>query len=162
MSNLQDLEKFVDDILPSFKELLSAVTSGANTAKAKTDSLDAVAALQKLISESSQPTAATNVQAAAAVTDVRGLLLNVLSQAAASNVALVETDVNTINVLFTALEDRAGRLLEIAAFAGIPRLISANDLVTISANIRQAEADIKARQQAKQILDAVVKTVILA
>jgi uncharacterized protein YPO0396 len=162
MANLQDLKKFADDILPSLKALFSAVTSGASAAQVKGDSLDAVAALKKLIAESSQPTAATNTEAAAAVTDVRVLLFNVLSEAAKSDVALAETDVNTINVLFTALEDRAGRLLQMAAFAGIPRLISADDLVTISANIQQAEAEIRQRQQAKQILDAVVKTVIVA
>src|SRR5215471_14577637 len=155
MANLQDLKKFADDILPSLKALFSAVTSGASAAQVKGDSLDAVAALKKLISESSQPTAAT-------ITEVRVLLFNVLSEAAKSNMALAETDVNTINVLFTALEDRAGRLLQMAAFAGIPRLISADDLVTISANMQQAEAEIRQRQQAKQILDAVVKTVIVA
>jgi hypothetical protein len=162
MADLKDLTKFVDDILPSVKALFSAATSGSSATPAAASSLEAIKALQKLISESGVPTPATNNEAAAAVTEVRGMLLDVLGQAAASNVALAPTDVNTINVLFTALEDRAGRLLEMAAFASIPQLISSDALLAISANVQKAEAEIRSRQQAKQILDAVVKTVIVA
>jgi predicted nucleic acid-binding protein len=162
MADLKDLPKFVDDILPSVKALFSAAAIGGSAVPAATSSLEALKSLQKLISQSGVPTPATNSETAAAVTMVRGVLLDVLGQAAASNVALASTDVNTINVLFTALEDRAGRLLEMAAFASIPQLISRDALVAISANVQQAEAEIRSRQQAKEILDAVVKTVIVA
>lgn len=162
MADLKDLTKFVADILPCVKALFSAAASGNSAAPAAASSLEAIKALQKLISQSDVPTPTTHIEAAAAVTAVRGMLLDVLGQAAASNVALAQTDVNMINVLFTALGDRAGRLLEMAALASIPQLISSDALAAISANVQQAEAEIRSRQQAKQILDAVVKTVIVA
>jgi hypothetical protein len=53
-------------------------------------------------------------------------------------------------------------LLTQAAFASIPTLISPGEITQIEANLQRAATEIQQRQQAKQVLDGVVQTVIIA
>lgn len=161
MADLRDLQQFAHDIVPVFRDLFRLV-EGAPPAAVGQPALAAIAKLQKLAAEASVATVATNIEAAAAVTAVRGTVLALLTEAAGSPVALAQTDLNTMQVLFNSLEARAGRLLAQAAFASIPTLISAEDLRRITADLQQAEVDIRTRQQAKEVLNAVVNTVIVA
>jgi len=161
MANLHHLEQFAKDIIPILKDLFTKA-SGGGAAPDPAPANEAVAKLKKLIAEASVPTPATNTEAAEAVTAIRSALFEVIKSAAASPVALAPTDVNTIDALFTALGNRAGLLLEQAAFATIPSLIPPANLQRIQEDVQRADQEIRNRQGAKQVLDAVVKTIIVA
>jgi hypothetical protein len=161
MANIKDLEKFAEDIIPVLKDLFPRASADSEAPPAD-PALEATRKLQKLVAETRRGTAATNLEAAAAVTAVRRALLAVLMGAATSNVALSQTDANIIEVQFNALESRAGQLLAQAAFARIPTLITPDEITQIEATLRRATAEIQQRQQAKQVLDGVVQTVITA
>ena len=161
MATLKDLGDFAGSVPGLVKDLFPKAAAGA-AAGDSSPAINAVDKLAKLVNEATTPTAATNVQAAEVVTSMRGALLEVLKQAAASTTPLAATVVNTIGTLFSALEDRAGQLLEQAAFATIPTLISPESLQQIKTTVAQAEQEIKTRQQAKEVLDAVVKAAIVA
>ncbi len=161
MADIKDLQKFAEDIVPVLKDLFARASAGSATPPAD-PALAATRKLQKLVTEAPKATATTNLEAAAAVTAVRRALLAVLTGAATSNVALSPTDANTIEVQFNALESRAGQLLTQAAFASIPTLIPPGEITQIEANLQRAATEIQQRQQAKQVLDGVVQTVIIA
>ena len=162
MADIKDLQKFAEDIVPVLKNLFPRAAAGSAAGTPTDPALAATRKLQKLVSDAPTATAATNIEAAAAVTAVRRALLAVLMEAATSNVALVQTDANIIEVQFNALEGRAGQLLAMAAFASIPMLIPAGDIGRIEVDLNKAADEIRQRQQAKQILDGVVQTVIIA
>jgi hypothetical protein len=161
MADIKDLQKFAEDIVPVLKDLFPRASAGSAAPPAD-PALEATRKLQKLVAEAPAGTAATNLEAAAAVTAVRRALLAVLMGAATSNVTLSSTDANIIEVQFNALENRAGQLLAQAAFASIPTLIPPGEITQIETNLRQAAEEIQKRQQAKQVLDGVVQTVITA
>ena len=161
MANIKDLQKFAEDIIPVLKDLFPRASVGSAAPPAH-PALEATRKLQKLVAEAPTATAATNLEAAAAVTTVRRTLLAVLTGAATSDVALSQTDANIIEVQFNALENRAGQLLAQAAFASIPTLIPTGEITQIDANLREAAAEIQQRHQAKQVLDVVVQTIITA
>lgn len=161
MADIKDLQKFAEDIVPVLKDLFPRASAGS-AAPLSDPALEATRKLQKLVAEAPAGTAATNLEAAAAVTAVRRALLAVLMGAATSNVTLSSTDANIIEVQFNALENRAGQLLAQAAFASIPTLIPPGEITQIETNLRQAAEEIQKRQQAKQVLDGVVQTVITA
>lgn len=162
MANIKELQQFAEEIIPVLKDLFPRVSAGS-AAPPPDPALLATRKLQKLVAQAPAGTAATNLEAAAAVTAVRRTLLAVLTGAATSNgVALSQTDANIIEVQFNALENRAGQLLAQAAFASIPTLIPAGEITQIEANLREAATEIQQRQQAKQVLDGVVQTVITA
>lgn len=162
MANIKDLQQFADEIIPVLNDLFPRVSAGS-AAPPPDAALVATRKLQKLVAEAPAATAATNIEAAAAVTAVRRALLAVLTGAATSNgVALSPTDANIIEVQFNALENRAGQLLAQAAFASIPTLMTSGEITQIDANLRAAAAEIQQREQAKRVLDGVVQTVITA
>ena len=72
------------------------------------------------------------------------------------------SDRNIIEAQFNALENRAGQLLTKAAFSSIPTLIPPDQISQIETSLRQAAAEVRERQLAKQVLDGVVQTVIIA
>jgi hypothetical protein len=161
MADIKDLQGFAEQIIPVLKGLFNRA-SGGNTAPPADPALNATRKLQKLVAEAPAGTSGTNLEAAAAITAVRRALLAVLTEAASSNVALSPTDTNIIEAQFNALEGQAGQLLMRAAFASIPTLISPAEIAQIETNLRQAATEIQQRQQAKQVLDAVVQTVVTA
>lgn len=161
MADLTDLKRFADKILPILKDLIPIVAAGAPTPDPQIVN-NAIAALRKLVSESGTVTLAPAGQRAEAIIAVRGVLTDVIADAASSNVALDPTDVRTMRALWNSLGNTLGLLLEQQAVKDIPQLLSPTDITRISTDLGHADAEIKQRQQAKVTLDLIVKVVITA
>jgi hypothetical protein len=70
MADIKDLQKFAEDIVPVLRDLFARASAGSATPPAD-PALAATRKLQKLVAEAPSGTAATNLEAAAAVTAVR-------------------------------------------------------------------------------------------
>jgi hypothetical protein len=161
MADIKDLQGFAEDIVPILKDLFPKASANRDAPPADA-ALAATRKLQKLVAGASTVTVANNVEAAEAVTAMRGSVLAVLIEAAKSKVALSETDANTLEVQFNALQARSGQLLTQAAFASIPNLIPAPAIADIEADLNKAAREIERRKKAKAVLDTVVQTIIAA
>lgn len=159
MADIKDLQGFAEDIVPIIKDLFPKAAADRD-APAADAAQAAVRKLQKLVGEASAVTAADNLAAAEAVTAMRKTVLAVIVEAAKSRVPLSETDANTLEVQFNALQARAGQLLEQAAFASIPKLIPPAALAQIAEDLTKAAKEIERRKKAKKVLDGVVQAII--
>lgn len=161
MADLTDFKRFADQILPFIKALFSKAATGAPQPDPQ-NAYNAIAVLQKLVSESGAVTPAPAGQRAEAITAVRGVLTEAIAEAASGTVALDPTDLRTMRALWNSLGNTLGLLLEQEALKDIPQLLSPTDITRISTDLGQANAEIKQRQQAKNTLDLVVKVIITA
>ena len=159
MADLTDFKRFADQILPVIKELYAQAAAGAPAPDPRPAN-DAIAVLQKLVSESATVTPAPAGQRAEALTAMRGVLTDAITGTGSSSVALPPTDVRTMRALWNSLGNTLGLLLEQEAFKDIPQLLSPTEIVRISADLAAASAEIAQRQEAKQRLDLVVKVII--
>jgi hypothetical protein len=160
MADLTDFKRFADQILPFLEDLFSKAATGAPKPDPQTAN-NAIAVLQKLVSESGKNTPAPAGQRAEAITTMRGVLTSAIVGATSSNV-VDPTDVRTMRALWNSLGNTLGLLVEQEALKDIPQLLSPADMSQISTDLAQAGAEIKQRQQAKETLDLVVKVVIAA
>jgi len=159
MADLTDFKRFADQILPVIKELNAQAAAGAPAPDPRPAN-DAIAVLQKLVSESATVTPAPARQRAQALTAMRGVLTDAIAGTGSSGVALPPTDARTMRALWNSLGNTLGLLLEEEAFMDIPQLLSPTEISGILADLAAASAEITQRQEAKQRLDLVVKVII--
>jgi hypothetical protein len=160
MANLADLKKFGDILIPALKDIFEKAGKGND--KPDSGVAKAVERLKKLVSEAADPTPASLAQRSEAIVATRGVLNEIIVQAASNNTPLSETTVITIQAQRNALRNQFGLLLERAAFEEIPRLLSDSDLDRFSTQLERAEQDIEDRQKAKQTVDTVVAVALIA
>jgi len=161
MADLTDFKRFADQILPVLKDLYAKATTGAPTPDPPSAG-NAIAVLQKLVSESGAVTPAPAGKRAEAITAMRGVLTDAIAEAVSSNVTLDPIDLRTMRALWNSLGNALGLLLEQEAFKDIPQLLAPTEIARISTDLGQTNVEIKQRQQAKQTLDLVIKVIITA
>ncbi len=160
MANLTDLKKFGDFLIPALEGIFEKAGNGdvgPNRGVGK-----ALERLGKLVSEASEPTPAPLGQRSEAILAARGVLNEIIVQAASNNTPLPETTVITIQAQRNALRNQFALLLEESVFEDIPRLLSDSDIARFSDQLELAQEDVAARHQAKETLDTVISAALLA
>ncbi len=160
MADLNDLKTFGETIVPVVRDLFDKIKTGQ-----KADGQPALAAidrLKKLVGEAGASTPGGIGPRVAAIQAERSALTETLLSAASSATSLRDEDVRVIQLQRNALRNRMGQLIEIDVFNDIAQLLTAADIRDIGAALTRAQAEIRGRQEAKQILDVVVQVLIAA
>jgi hypothetical protein len=162
MANLNDLKSFADDVTPIIQDLIKEWVANQQPPGTAAETA-AIAKLQKLLAEATQPTVRTRDECADALDALDTALTEIIIQAATNTgVSLPGSKVMIIKEQILAINDALGQLAEVAALAPLATLLPQQDLAQISTDLTAAHAGIQQKQTAQAILDTVVDIVIIA
>jgi hypothetical protein len=160
MANLSDLKKFSEILIPALEGVFEKANDGDDGPDRGVGK--ALERLGKFVSEAGDPTPASLGQRSEAILAARGVLNEIIVQAASNNTPLPETTVITIQAQRNALRNQFGLLIEKSVFEDIPRLLSDSDIARFSDQLERAQEDVAARQKSKQTLDTVISAALIA
>jgi hypothetical protein len=155
MANLTDLRDFGDALKKIWSDLAALKDKPVDDPGPEQAVIDKLA---KLVAESDQTTQAEVEARAAAIVSNRAALTDLLT-AAASNTNPIQLDpqkVILINAQRTALGSAYGLLLERQAFQPIAKLLSKEEMVAITAELKGARVEIQQRKKVQAVIDLMV------
>ena len=160
MANLNDLKSAAEKLLPIIKDLFDRTDNGDPPPPAAGE-VAAVTKLLKLVSEAGQATPMSAGHRAEALIEARGVVTEVLIQAAQHSTRLTKSQVRQLEAERIVLRDLAGLELQRTTFEPIARLLPPAKVKEFRTKLKDAEKEIKQRETAKKTLDTTVKVVII-
>lgn len=161
MSNLNDLKKIGEDLVPIFKNLFELIKNNANKDDKSQESA-VIKLLKKFVSEAKSETLTNDKEKRKAIIAMNKALTELMINAASSTHPLSKTTAMDIDDQSTTLRDALGLIGESEVFENIPTLLPDNEIQEISKTLEGADKEIAQRQMAKDILDTVINVAIAA
>jgi len=164
MADLNQLKEAGEELVPVIKNIISLVGKDKKPgADDKAPAKAAITKLKKVVSKANVRTSAGLAERSNAIHASRQAVITLLLEAASNPaVGLPRTKIRTLESQATSLRDAHGRLLEMAVFDDIARLLTDNQIDTIGEQLAGAQQEIAAKETAKEVLDITVQAVIVA
>lgn len=155
MSSVQDIKLVSEELLPILDRIwkLPDLREEVDADAAATSAVDR---LKKVTREADKPTAGELLGRAEAVIAAKEALTEIIVQSVDRPEAVSKTKLRILEAQHTALGASFGRLLELSAFANIPRLLDAEEIKEIEKHLDTAAGEINQRRVAKEHLDLLV------